>query len=166
MTLFPSVCRISVWPKPLPPTLRHPSPWAPSPTRSSASCAPADTLTRTSHPSSNSYARRKDSECRGGWSTADCDVTIRAHIHTHHHHTHPQCPLSYDAQETLRPCSLAQTCGPINILYVDTCPPRCVSRSVFSIPGSPSACAKMLKLTLDPYLETKQLSSQTEGNEM
>lgn len=65
----------------------------------------------------------------GGGSTVDCDVTIHKHTHAHTH-THyndnytptPQCPLSHYAQERLRPCPQAQIGGPINILYVGTCP--------------------------------------------
>ncbi|XP_034017392.1 3-hydroxyisobutyrate dehydrogenase a isoform X2 [Thalassophryne amazonica] len=82
--------RILVWPKTLLPTRRHPSPWVPWPTRSTESCVPVATLTRTSHPSSSFYVRRKGSERRG--STSNCDpppTPIYAHLKYSPHAPYP-----------------------------------------------------------------------------
>lgn len=90
-----SVFRISVWLRTLPPTRRHPSLWVPSPTRSSELCAPVATLTRTSHLSSSSYARRKASEYwgRGG---------LLQYTQTYAPPTHPSAPY---------PTALRRNCG-------------------------------------------------------
>lgn len=55
------------------------------------------------------------------------EVTINKHTHTNT----PQCPLSYYAQERLRPSPQAQICSPINILYVDTCSLKASDESYF-----------------------------------
>lgn len=109
-----TVYRILVWPKTLPPTQRPPSLWDPLPTRSTESCAHGAMLTRISHPSSSFCAKRKASE-GGSWRCCYHRLLHTPQIHT------PQWPLSQYAQERLRPCSEAQICSPIIIMYFYTC---------------------------------------------
>lgn len=140
-----SVSRILVWLRILPPIQRHPSLWVPSPTRSSELCAPVATLTRTSLLSFNSYVRRKASECGGGGGGLQYMQTYAPTAHT------PVSLIPLCTRET-------EGCGPINILYVGTCPLIALADTYFY--SNVFLCmVKMLKLTLDQYLEAQSVSS-------
>ncbi|XP_061617163.1 3-hydroxyisobutyrate dehydrogenase a isoform X2 [Phyllopteryx taeniolatus] len=84
--------RILAWPKTQPPTLRRQFLLVPLLTRSTESWVHEATPTRTSHQSSSSYARKKDSERK---------KSIRTHIPP----AHTRCPSSHNTQPRLHTCT-------------------------------------------------------------